>query len=460
MIGEISGKRRFSGQEFIDGKLFYGTIWSGEKILICSDGSLNFCKSGKFTKGSLSPWVWKRFESGDSVNGRNLVDKLFYFFADHIYFSDLRIPLLLAIWVMGTYVYKVFNYYGYLWFTSPLKRCGKSLALDLLAQVCFNATSRQINPSEASIFREIDSNSSTLIIDEVETLRSQDKERFSYLMAIFNGGFQAGSQISRVDKNQFRVMNFEIYSPKVLAGINRVSDTIEDRSFRIFMPRKRRAETVRRFNLRKIKTEIEVLKEELYLWALRNVDEVWEVYSQLDGIKEVEDLDDRAKDVWEPILIIASIIDTQDNDPCLTIFSKLTELAKDMHQARAGREYIDGIIPSLIAIFQKVLSQKLQDNFISSRDLLEIIKGEDGQLNFINSAKSLASVLAKFNLYPRQDKTGKIRGYVITENFVNDFIERYSQSSLYPQKDPSNVSETLDYQDLEGKKQSVKFRVI
>jgi hypothetical protein len=44
----------------------------------------------------------------------------------HMFFkTDRRDALLIAVWALGTYVYDVFGFFGYLWLNSPVKRCGK-----------------------------------------------------------------------------------------------------------------------------------------------------------------------------------------------------------------------------------------------------------------------------------------------------------------------------------------------
>jgi len=182
----------------------------------------------------------------------------------HIFFKDQRFPLLIATWVLGSHVYDLFTFYGYLWINSPVKRCGKSLLEDILSKVCWHATGRLTNVTEAVLFRLAHAGR-TLILDEIENLKASDKDKYGAIMSVLNSGFQAGSTVPRNEKGEggFKVVEFNTYSPKVLAGISSLTDTIEDRAFKIPMVRKTKAEKVERFNLRKQGKELEGLRREL-----------------------------------------------------------------------------------------------------------------------------------------------------------------------------------------------------
>jgi len=192
----------------------------------------------------------------------NLILKLSELLNRHIFFKEKRLPLLIATWVLGTYVYDLFTFFGYLWVNSPVKRCGKSLLQDILSHLCFQSTSRFSNASESAIFRLAD-NARTLILDELENLRSQDKKKYGVVMSILNNGFQAGGKVPRTERGEegFKVVEYSVFCPKVLAGINRLTDTIEDRSFKVAMVRKTKAERVERFNLRKQGIALECIRK-------------------------------------------------------------------------------------------------------------------------------------------------------------------------------------------------------
>lgn len=428
---ESPKQTRFSAMEFIDDQLSYGGIWDGEKVLLKSDGEIipsNPINLFKFTRSRLTSSVGKRYRSSDVVNGKDLLDRLTCLFSSYVFFRDKRIPLLLAIWVIGTYLFKIFTFYGYLWITSPTKRCGKSKLLDLLSHVCFNATPLTVIPSEASIFREVDENDATQIFDEVESLHERDKEKHIEIFSLLNAGFQKGSMVSRMEKEKekFITIYFSVYSPKALAGIKKVTDTIEDRSFQISMVRKLKEETIKRFKPQKQKCEIESLREDLYIWALQKAEDVAGVYEEADKFGGIEGFDDRLKDILEPLLCIAHIIDAESGNENLETYNKLVDLALSMSKGRFETEQADSLAPAFVEIITEFLNGEIE-RFVSSDDLFRRIK-ENESLEFISSKKWLANILSGYSQHSVSRRQGEktVRGYIFNQKWVDDVKARYA----------------------------------
>lgn len=349
------------------------------------------------------------------------------FLERYIFLKDKKLPLLIAVWVLGTYVFDVFKFYGYLWINSPVKRCGKTLLLDILSHICCHSTRRLSNLTEAVTFRVADKRQ-TLILDELENLRSEDREKYGAIMSLINVGFQAGAVVPRMEKvhGKFEVREFNAFCPKAFAGISRVHDTISDRSFKIPMVRKRKDEKIERFNFRKLQGEIEQLKKELQLWAEARREVITQTYDALDEIPGLESVDDRFKDISEPIFAVVSFACSENLNGGQQIMNEVKEdlISLLLHMAgkRAEgerREAIEAFIP----LAEKILEGG-KEKFIRSRDLLdEVISVEE--LSWIPSMKALATLLGKFDLSSRQDKSGKSMGYRITKEWVDDLKNRY-----------------------------------
>jgi 5S rRNA maturation endonuclease (ribonuclease M5) len=414
-----------TAQNFQNGILSYGAVWDGTKFLVKSDVTLEEVGEGRFISSNLDSKTVRRFLEGEKVNGSDLVKGLSNLIRDHIFFKDQRISILIAFWLLGTYLFETFNFYGYLWVTSPTIRCGKSLLLDLLSQLAFNSTGRLINPSVASLFRLVAHDKATIVLDEMEKLRNEDKEEFSALMAILNGGFQKHSIVTRIEKTKggFAPMNFPVYSPKILAGINRVSDTIEDRSFKIEMTRKTKSERIQRLHLAKEGKEFQRLRSDLFLWALLYASEVAEVYEGLDEIKEISSLNDREKDVWEPLLSIALVIDEMSIG---NFFDTLVSLALDVSKRDSEKNIMEEAIPNFISLIDEIFLTDKKQCFISSSDLYQQIQNDEN-LSFITSKKSLANFIQKLGLFPNRMRSGSsiVRGYLFERDWLEDLRERY-----------------------------------
>jgi hypothetical protein len=325
----------------------------------------------------------------------------------------------------------VFRYYGYLWVNSLVKRCGKSLLLDLLSMLCFNATSRLLDPSSPFLFRETDSNDGTLILDEIERLGGADKEERTEIISLLNGGFQSRGQAPRMElrNREFVVTYFNVYSPKALAGIKSIVDTIEDRAFKIPMVRKKKSETVKRFNFRTLDSQIEKIREDCFLWALKYAGDVSDFYNEISDVlfPGIQCLDDRFRDVLEPLLSIGSVLDTLRDDGTVRTVNTLTNLARDMAKGREDQEGLSGSIPAVVNLM-KTIMDGTQERFISADDLFSRFQADD-DLTFIQTKRGLAFFLAKLDLHrtPRKWIDRKaVRGYLITPKWIDDLGARYA----------------------------------
>ncbi len=374
-----------------------------------------------------------------------LILKVSELLSRHIFFKDKRLPLLIATWILGTYLYELFTFYGYLWINSPVKRCGKSLLEGVLSHLCYKATPRLSNASEASIFRLADQGG-TLIFDELENLRGQDRDKYGMVMSILNNGFEAGGKVPRVEKadGDFKVIYFDTYCPKILAGINRLADTIEDRSFKIPMVRKTSSEKVERFNLRKQKQELATLNEEMGLWAEARRADIEALYDGMDEIGQLAGLDDRLKDISEPLAVIASYADVEAANGQLRILLDLTSLLLDMAGKRNETERRETIV--VFALLAEEVLGPENEVFIPSGDLLGKAK-EVEELSWLESTKAMGTFLGKFDLTSTKRKVNpeekQVRGYAITRGWIEETKGRYSadEFGLMSLPPPNNVSQ-------------------
>lgn len=249
------------------------------------------------------------------------------------------------------------------------------------------------------------------------------------MISLIDSGFQRGSLASRVEtKNkEFVVTYFNSFCPKVLAGIKSIMDTIEDRSFKISMIRKTKDEIVKRFNLRTLDTKIERIREDCFIWALRYATDVSEFYDSMPEMEGTKGLDDRMKDILEPLLSIASIVDALANDKGTETVRSLIALASDVGRGRQNQEALNGSIPAVVNLMEGFIDGA-DERFISCDEMFSKFQADD-DLSFIGSKKGMASFLSKLDLHrmpPRKIERKATRGYRITKAWVDDLRERYA----------------------------------
>jgi hypothetical protein len=160
------------------------------------------------------------------------------------------------------------------------------------------------NISDAALFRIVGNpeKSPTLLLDEVDAIfKSREREE---LRGLLNAGYRRGAVAHRMGGANNRTLEtFPVFCPKAFAGIgNCLPDTISDRSIPIRLQRRIREEHVERFRLRDVEPDGHMLADRLAGWLEPQHDYLAEQRPELP-----RELDDRAQDVWEPLLAIADL---------------------------------------------------------------------------------------------------------------------------------------------------------
>jgi hypothetical protein len=159
------------------------------------------------------------------------------------------------------------------------------------------------NISDAALFRAIAQRHPTLLFDEVDAVfgaKARDRED---LRSMLNAGYRRGAQAYRMGGTNMRDLEaFPVFCPKVFAGIGELPDTVRDRSIRIRLERRTREEEIERFRRRDALEQAEPIRQSLESLAAHHADRLAYARPELP-----EALDDRAQDVWEPLLAIADL---------------------------------------------------------------------------------------------------------------------------------------------------------
>ena len=92
---------------------------------------------------------------------------------------------------------------------------------------------------------------------------------------MLNVGFERGGVVTRLEKRGERFVEepYEVYAPRVLAGIAGLKDTLEDRALALVMLRRRRGEAVARIG-RSIEGEAQALRDRCALACLSRIGDI------------------------------------------------------------------------------------------------------------------------------------------------------------------------------------------
>ena len=207
-----------------------------------------------------------------------------------------------TLWVAHTHVFEVFGCTPYLAISSSEKRSGKTRLLEVL-ELLVREPLPTANISDAALFRVIDDRQPTLLCDEVDAIFGKKSQR-DELRGIINAGYRRGATTHRMGgSNNTSLQTFSVYCPKAFAGIGDcLPETVSDRAIPIRLKRRTRGQTVERFRLREVAPEGHGLRDRLDEWLGRQRDYLAESRPALP-----DELDDRAQDVWEPLLAVADL---------------------------------------------------------------------------------------------------------------------------------------------------------
>lgn len=211
----------------------------------------------------------------------------------------------ITLWLAHTHCIEAFDCTPYLAITSEQKRSGKTRLLEVL-ELLARKPLRTSDMTEAALFHMLSNGASTLLLDECDTIFRSRKSNEG-MRALLNAGYRRGSPIRRMKGGHLE--SYDVFCPKVLAGIGNLPDTVMDRSVVIKLERKRPAEDVERFRHADAASDAAVVHAKL----ARCFHPVAENVEWLQGLAVArphlpEWLNDRAQDSWECLLAIAEAV--------------------------------------------------------------------------------------------------------------------------------------------------------
>jgi putative DNA primase/helicase len=202
---------------------------------------------------------------------------------------------LMAAWVLHAWAHDASDISPVLAFVSPEKRCGKTTALSVIGALAPRAM-HAVNISTAVLFRVVEKFAPTVLIDEADTFLEANDE----LRGVLNGGHnRLSAYVWRTVGDDHEPRRFNVWSPKCIAMIGKLPDTLEDRALVVRLRRKQEGETVERFRADRLH-EFLHLRRKAARWVEDNALRLRDVDPSVP-----ETLNDRAQDNARAICAIA-----------------------------------------------------------------------------------------------------------------------------------------------------------
>jgi hypothetical protein len=238
--------------------------------------------------------------------------------------------LVMALWIVHTHGVEQFEQTPYVTVTSPERQCGKSRLMEL-TEFLVPRPWYAIMPSEAVVYRKIEAEMPTMLLDEVDAIFApRTADRFEPLRAMLNAGFRRTATVDRAANFGNDLVQFNVYCAKMLAGIGVLPATITDRAVPIRLQRKRRDEKVAKFSRRQAKAECEPIRAAIAAWMKQPVQDGNGVPFARAAVLGVtrpempEQLSDRMQEGCEPLVAIADALGygAEAREALVAIFSE------------------------------------------------------------------------------------------------------------------------------------------
>lgn len=364
----------------------------------------------------------------EPVNGAELLESLVTAFRSYLSLPDGAAEAM-SLWTVHTHAFEAAYVSPRLFFTSPLPRCGKSRALEVLERLVMRPLpADSVTPS--IVFRIIELKRPTLLIDELDTFALGNDE----LRGMIDSGHSRGGSIIRAVGDDFEPRQFSTWAPMALASIGKLARTVEDRSIIISMRRKCLNEKVEQFRIDRTPT-LDRLAPMIARWVRDN----------LPALKESDpevprELHDRAADNWRPLLSIADLAGEHWPETARRVAKELSGADQDEGSYRVE------LLADIRSVFDEITtdrlpSQTLCDALIAMEDRPwgEWRKGRP------LTTHGLARILKPFKIKPKTVRVGvdTIKGYLCAD--FKDTFASYLGDTPPQTVTPSQVRETKGF---------------
>jgi hypothetical protein len=333
--------------------------------------------------------------TAQAVDGARLLGELRRAFTRYVVLPSPQAADAVTLWTAATHAQPAWEHAPRLAVVSPLKRCGKSRLLDVVAETCHGPLIT-INATIAAVVRSIGRDPPTLLVDEADTLWGTRKQADANedLRGLLNAGHQRNRPMLRWDVTSRTAEQLDTFAMALLAAIGELPDTIMDRAVVIRMRRRAPGEQVQPYRTRRDAPPLNQLRDQLASWARAQLRE-------LQHAAPAMPLEDRAADTWEPLIAIADL--AGDDWP-----ARARTAATTMTQAEAQQEEDTAASVRLLADLRQVFAAADAEALYTSTILEALHQLEDAPWADWYSHPLATRELAKL-LRPYQVESKNIR---------------------------------------------------
>ncbi len=211
----------------------------------------------------------------------------------------------LALWTMLTYAFPAWSVIPYLSIGGPMGS-GKTRVFEVLNRIVYRPLP-SANMTAPCMFRTLDAQGGTLLLDEAERLRDRTPAA-NEIRSILLSGYKAGNPARRLEPTaggKYKPIEFDVYGPKAIAGIASLPEALESRCIRLTMFRAPTESPEARRRIDENPRLWMELRDDLHAFALTQGSRFVELSHGADLCSE---FGNRDYELWQPLIALASTI--------------------------------------------------------------------------------------------------------------------------------------------------------
>lgn len=229
------------------------------------------------------------------------------------------------------------------------------------------------------------------------------------------------------------VKAYSAYSPKMFAGISEIDDVLQDRTVRVSILRKKDNETVQRYKGTAEIIELQrSIRDDLYVFGLTFARDIAEFYHKEgpDGIEGLSHLTNRELDIWEPIFLLANVVDASSGADTLT--RTMEELSKKSLNEKQSDSVSQNETYKILTVLKSMLDEVAalsadgDIRIFEAERVLEYFKATE-EFEWIEKTNILTRRLKKVKVTSDQRRIDgeKKRIYIMNIKDFYDLCERF-----------------------------------
>jgi len=325
---------------------------------------------------------------------RTIVQDLVGFISRYVVATESQ-KLVLAVYVIHTHIAHWCQQTPYLFIHSPEPECGKSRLMEVLELLVARAW-MIVNPSDAVLFRQVHAVMPTLLWDEIDAVFAPKSAQYhEEQRGMLDQGHRRRGRVPRFIGE--KVVEFNVYCPKVFAGIGTLPDTLSRRSIPISLKRRAKDEPVQDFILLDVEDDAVALQDRIKTW----VAEHGEAAAVTRPPAVPEQMSDRMKEGCFSLMAIADLMGV-GTELRAALVEVLTGDRVDSQESMRIR-----LLRDLRTVFAEQYSKtgKVRRCMTTERLLNRLHRMEESPwVNYYNrelTAKDMADLLRAYGIHPR-----------------------------------------------------------